>query len=154
MATSMTVEGIIYAASQDASTNVNTMDDYQEGSWTPTGGAIGGITMVVASSSGAYTKIGQQVFLWGLVTFGSHTSDGNNTYTAGLPFTPKAGTYAYGKVDNRNGDASLDGIFVEILNGEAFLRWGKDTANNAGANLGRDDSLGHSFAFSISYISA
>jgi len=131
--------------------------DYEEGTWTATGGVVNGVTMIVTagSTSGEYTKIGQQVFLWGYVTFGDHASDGNNTYTASLPYTPKSGTYAYGKIGyNGSADSTLDGMFVEIRNGEAFLRYGKDIANNAGANLGRDDSNQHYFAFSISYIVA
>jgi len=148
------MSGLIGSAGSKSGVIGTTELEYEEGAWTATGGGINGITISVSSATGEYTKIGQQVFLWGYVTFGSHTSDGNNTYTGSLPFTPKTGTYAYGKVDNISGDSSLDGVFVEIRNGEAFLRYGKDTANNSGANLGREDSAGHSFRFSISYIVA
>ena len=61
----------------------NALDDYEEGTWTPT--ASGGYT--VSSSSGAYTKIGRVVHLWGTVQF---SAVGGNTSTVVLgsaPFT-------------------------------------------------------------------
>jgi hypothetical protein len=61
----------------------NALDDYEEGTWTPT--ASGGYT--VSSSSGAYTKIGRVVHLWGTVQF---SGVGGNTSTVVLgsaPFT-------------------------------------------------------------------
>jgi hypothetical protein len=52
--------GITFPATQSASTNANTLDDYEEGTWTPNQGA--GLTVVGAfSSTGTYTKIGRQV---------------------------------------------------------------------------------------------
>jgi hypothetical protein len=48
--------GITFPATQSASTNANTLDDYEEGTWTPTynSGTIVGAT-------GTYTKIGRLV---------------------------------------------------------------------------------------------
>ena len=63
--------------------STNLLDDYEEGTWTPT--ASGGYT--VSSSSGAYTKIGRVVHLWGTVQF---SGVGGNTSTVVLgsaPFT-------------------------------------------------------------------
>jgi hypothetical protein len=52
--------GITFPATQSASTNANTLDDYEEGSWTPNQGA--GLTVVGAfGSSGYYVKIGSVV---------------------------------------------------------------------------------------------
>jgi len=131
-----------------SNTDSNTLDDYEEGAWATTGGAVNGITMDVASSSGEYIKIGNQVFLWGLVTFGTHTADGNATYTGSVPFAAKAGTYAYGKIGYT--DSGVDGGFVEIRNGETFFRYGKST----GIAITRAESANDYFAFSISYIAA
>jgi hypothetical protein len=51
--------GITFPATQSNSTNANTLDDYEEGTWTPNSS---GITVVgTFSSSGIYTKIGRQV---------------------------------------------------------------------------------------------
>ena len=52
---------IAFPATQNASADGNTLDDYEEGTWTPTIGASGG-TITTSSFSGArYTKIGNIV---------------------------------------------------------------------------------------------
>ena len=51
---------VVFPATQNASSNANTLDDYEEGTWTPNQGA--GLTVVgTFSSSGTYTKIGRLV---------------------------------------------------------------------------------------------
>ena len=58
--------GITFPATQSASSDANTLDDYEEGTWTPTQGS--GLTVVGAfSSAGKYTKIGRQVYVSGQV---------------------------------------------------------------------------------------
>ena len=60
------VNGIAFAPTQVASSDPNTLDDYEEGTWTPNQGA--GLTVVGAFSSfGYYTKIGRQVTIYGKV---------------------------------------------------------------------------------------
>ena len=55
--------GITFPASQSASSDANTLDDYEEGTWTPTQGA--GLTVVgTFGSSGRYTKVGRIVTLY------------------------------------------------------------------------------------------
>lgn len=52
---------IKFPASQNASSDANTLDDYEEGTWTPTGNSF---TVVgVATHAGFYTKIGRKVHL-------------------------------------------------------------------------------------------
>jgi hypothetical protein len=60
--------GITFPATQSASSDANTLDDYEEGTWTPSlvvtfGGS--GLTTTVA---GAYRKVGSLVFISGQVT--------------------------------------------------------------------------------------
>jgi hypothetical protein len=55
------VNGITFTAAQTASSDANTLDDYEEGTWTPNQGA--GVTLTGAfTSNGTYTKIGRQVY--------------------------------------------------------------------------------------------
>jgi hypothetical protein len=62
--------GITFPATQSVSSNANTLDDYEEGTWTPNQGS--GLTVVGAFSSvGRYTKIGNVVTVWGDVTGGT-----------------------------------------------------------------------------------
>ena len=52
--------GITFPATQSASSNANTLDDYEEGTWTPNQGPA--LTIVgTFSSSGTYTKVGRIV---------------------------------------------------------------------------------------------
>ena len=88
--------GITFPATQSASTDVNTLDDYEEGTWTPTQG--GGLTVVgTFSSSGTYTKIGRQVTV-SFRLFGSTSIAAANTgqLTTNLPFTASSGNLYQG----------------------------------------------------------
>jgi hypothetical protein len=69
-ATSQTGTGITFPATQSASTNANTLDDYEEGTWTPTLITTGtNFTSVTynAVTSGKYTKIGNMVYVQGIM---------------------------------------------------------------------------------------
>jgi hypothetical protein len=58
--------GITFPATQSASSNANTLDDYEEGTWTPNQGS--GLTVVgTFQSAGYYTKIGNLVTITGYV---------------------------------------------------------------------------------------
>jgi hypothetical protein len=53
--------GITFPATQSASSDANTLDDYEEGTWTPTVTAQTGSYTTVTDQAGSYTKIGRQV---------------------------------------------------------------------------------------------
>tara|TARA_R110000868_G_scaffold60971_1_gene185568 strand:- start:283 stop:1011 length:729 start_codon:yes stop_codon:yes gene_type:complete len=80
---------IQFPATQVASANANTLDDYEEGTWTPTQG--GNLAVVgTFSSSGSYTKIGRFVVAKGLLigsTSVAFTGGSPAILCAGLPFT-------------------------------------------------------------------
>ncbi len=61
----------------------NALDDYEEGTWTPTAGSGAG---TLTSSTGVYTKIGRVVYVSAYVTFTGAATGSNRTY-GGLPFT-------------------------------------------------------------------
>ena len=65
-ATSQTGTGITFPATQSASSNANTLDDYEEGTWTPTiggnnEGTGGGAGNVYSRQVGTYVKVGKVV---------------------------------------------------------------------------------------------
>ena len=61
--------GITFPGTQVASTDANTLDDYEEGTWTPVyTGASGSAGTAAYSSSGAYIKVGNLVTLRGSIT--------------------------------------------------------------------------------------
>jgi len=82
--------GIQFPSNQVANANANALDDYEEGSWTPSQGA--GLTVVGAySSAGTYIKVGKQVTCIGSITGAtSVASTGNTVMVGALPFTVSA----------------------------------------------------------------
>lgn len=77
--------GVSFPASVDTSTNANTLDDYEEGTWTP---GVGDLTLVGDfSSSGVYTKIGRLVYITGRADGTTSLAGAAGTHLTGLPFT-------------------------------------------------------------------
>lgn len=82
--------GITFPATQVAATDVNTLDDYEEGTFTPTivGGTTAGVG-VYSVQKGNYTKVGNLVFFSIYVGTTAHTGTGDMLIGA-LPFTSNA----------------------------------------------------------------
>ena len=85
--------GVKFPATQVASADANTLDDYEEGTWTPV--IAGSTTAGTASYSlqtASYTKVGRLVFIYGIVGWSSGTGTGNLKIT-GLPFSTANGSF-------------------------------------------------------------
>ena len=93
--TLLTTSGLIYAnagiafpGTQVTSANANTLDDYEEGTWTPKvtfgGSDSSGQTGTFA---GFYTKTGNQVFATALINLTNKGSATGSMGIGGLPFT-------------------------------------------------------------------
>jgi hypothetical protein len=79
------VNRLIFPPTQVSSSDANTLDDYEEGTWNPVFVVtFGSITYTGQSSSGRYTKIGNTVNAW----FSASTtlSGSGNTGLTNLPF--------------------------------------------------------------------
>lgn len=79
-----TFNSISFPASQVASGDPNTLDDYEEGSWTPNDQS--GASLTFSTALGRYIKVGSLVHVSCKITF-PVTADGSNTKIGGLPFT-------------------------------------------------------------------
>ena len=83
--------GVVFPASQNAVANANTLDDYEEGTFTPNflwGGAASGL--VYANRVATYSKIGNRVFFHMFVDYSSRGSSTGQFTITGLPFTSVA----------------------------------------------------------------
>lgn len=82
----LALSGIKFPSTQSASADANTLDDYEEGTWTPGQGS--GLTVVGAFSSyGTYIKIGRLVTVsFRLVGATSVASSVGGALTSNLPF--------------------------------------------------------------------
>jgi len=78
--------GISFPATQSASTDANTLDDYEEGSWTPSVTSLGGTITTVGAVSGKYTKIGRVVVVNYDVAVTTQGTGASAIQIAGLPF--------------------------------------------------------------------
>jgi len=85
--------GITFPATQSASTNANTLDDYEEGTWTPSFTLNAG-SATLTSASGSYVKIGKQVTVLFNISFATATAATIDTIT-GFTF-PFANNTQYG----------------------------------------------------------
>ena len=84
-----TANGVKFPATQVPSADVNTLDDYEEGTWTPAlqfGGASTGITY--GAQVGTYTKIGRMVMASFAVSLSNKGSASGTAKIGGLPFAP------------------------------------------------------------------
>ena len=76
--------GITFPATQSASSDANTLDDYEEGTFTPT--LLNGTTTTYTNQVGAYTRIGRVVFFRIFLKINS-IGNGDTRIIAGLPFS-------------------------------------------------------------------
>jgi hypothetical protein len=91
--------GITFPATQSASSNANTLDDYEEGTWTP---ALGGFSSITYSAqTGTYTKIGNVVNVVCKIVVSGGTRTVADAQIFSLPFTSASqensgGSWGYG----------------------------------------------------------
>jgi hypothetical protein len=127
--------GITFPATQSASTDANTLDDYEEGTWTPViaDAASGGNTGTFTNNGATYTKIGRQVTLQAYLNAINTTgmTAGNAFYVRGLPFTASSTaqgnfyTYRVGR------DASTVSSSVNLGSGNTSVIFSLFTTNSA-----------------------
>jgi len=106
-----------FPAIANSSANANTLDDYEEGTWTPSfyfGGATVGVTYSV--QSGIYVKVGRKVTLTGNVTLTDKGSSSGYAEIRDLPFTCADLDGGYAPVTIRPYNITYDGQIFAIVN--------------------------------------
>ena len=140
-----TLTQIVFNATQSASTNANTLDDYEEGTWTPTFSNYSGTDK---NATGYYTKVGNKVMA-GCLIGTDGTSDSSVVFIAGLPFTVRAsaenGAIGGGLVTQTTGTANQRWL---AINNTATVRCDDLTGNNNNYN---DFGANKSVTLVISY---
>ena len=148
----ITESGITFPATQVASADVNTLDDYEEGTWTPAllGGSTAGTT-TYSAQDGFYTKIGRVVTINCYIQISAMTGTGD-LRLSGLPFTSSSAARAAssGMVNGLNwGGGTFLAQYIQPNNSHVEfwylgddLGWGTQQCVN--------ESIG--FIFSMSYI--
>lgn len=87
--TTLTIPGqIAFPGTQAASAGANTLDDYEEGTWTPVIGGIGGTSgQAYSTQSGHYIKVGLQVLVWFRADLSTEGTITSSAQIQGFPFT-------------------------------------------------------------------
>ena len=101
--TSATGVGIAFPATQSASTDANTLDDYEEGTWTPVDSSGAGLSFTISGTS-KYIKVGRTVTLCCNVTYPATASTAGMSI-GGFPFT----------VDS-TGSSNMQGVAISNTN--------------------------------------
>jgi hypothetical protein len=112
--TQSTGTGIAFPATQSASSDANTLDDYEEGTWTP---ALSGATFTYGQAVGLYVKVGKLVHASCFLTIASITGASATTVNiTGLPFTSASSNASYGlqAVNLDNLTSNLNGTGAQI----------------------------------------
>jgi hypothetical protein len=107
--------GITFPATQSASSNANTLDDYEEGTWTP---SVGG-NATYTTQVGIYTKVGRVVTCEFEININA-IGTGSTTVISGLPFTSNS---------QSNGKGGSVGYFETIAASIYFLNIRLDTSS-------------------------
>jgi len=131
--------GITFPATASASSDANTLDDYEEGTWTPTLVFSGGAgTLSYATRTGYYTKIGRVVYISMNLIFSKGTASGTMDSISGLPFSSGEAFGSGALIDNMSG---LTGAPVWITQGSVAYIYmtntgalGSINATNMGAS--------------------
>jgi hypothetical protein len=108
--------GISFPATQSASTDANTLDDYEEGTWTPTQGSFSTWTSPVFTAT--YTKVGRLVTLFLQQTSGT-VGWSAGQYIGGVPFTVAHGAVGYALDD---GPSSNNGPVLIWTNNRMYFQ--------------------------------
>jgi hypothetical protein len=146
--------GITFPASASASTDANTLDDYEEGTFTPT---ILGVTTpgigTYTTQAGAYTKIGNTVTVAGFLAWSAHTGTGLMKM-GGLPFTTNNNSnylscFALSEVGNITITAS-NILTLQTVNNTTEALFGRTPVGGGGDGAVTLDVAGY-FRFSTTY---
>jgi hypothetical protein len=138
--------GITFPATQSASSNANTLDDYEEGTWTPVlGGDGGGTAMTYTTQIGKYTKIGNVITADAYVLLSARGTITGNVVITGLPFTGNSGynsSVTWGYWNNLGTNwASVGGW---LNGGNSIYLGGEQTSNNGIATMAQADIANNS----------
>jgi hypothetical protein len=149
--------GIAFPATASLSSNANTLDDYEEGTWTPViGGSSGESGQTYSTQAGIYTKIGRLVVAQCKVEFTAKgTISGSFVQLKGLPFNVQTAVSDTGQgpaffVNLASGKIS---VTLQMNQNDTFAYINANTATSttttylAASDLGNNTLLGFTFSY-------
>jgi len=152
--------GITFPATQSASSDANTLDDYEEGTWTAViSDGTNYATMNSGRTTGSYTKIGNFITVAGYISTDSLGSVSGGIRISGLPFASAGGNsnysgcaFPYGENLNITANQVVAG-YVPISNTDIQLTlW--DSAGGTTAMQASEWSSDGAIIFNVTYRTA
>jgi len=130
-----TSDGLTFPAPQVASADANTLDDYEEGTFTPAISTGAGGPVVLSTATGQYTKTGNVVNFRLRITVSNANSASDFTRITGLPFVPSSAittrtAVACGSIDSVTGSTPDNIGATYIANGTTEIRLFTSTGGN------------------------
>jgi hypothetical protein len=112
--TSASGVGVAFPATQSASSDANTLDDYEEGTWTPNAN-FGWTDSGTVTRTGTYTKVGRQVFVTvKIAASGGGSVSMSLANISNLPFTAANATVGgWGIVSNYGAATQTQNVLVD-----------------------------------------
>jgi len=107
--------GVAFPATAVAVADANTLDDYEEGTWTPVPTPTGGSFTTVGAVSGTYTKIGRIVHLRCTIAITTNGTGSGGLQIAGSPFSASTATVAVGWENTGIGVGVVGHILVTTI---------------------------------------
>jgi hypothetical protein len=151
--------GVTFPATQSSSSDVNTFDDYEEGTLTPTitMGTSGTATIDTGTNTWSYTKVGRLVTITGWSSLSSVSSPIGDMIINNLPFPSAAGSEfsarAAGSVVLQDPGAGMIGVAVLTINASSStLNIRKTTAGVVAGFAAGDLVTNTNFYVGITYI--
>jgi hypothetical protein len=149
--------GIAFPATQSASSDANTLDDYEEGNWTPAlsfnGNAVG---LSYSNRLGLYTKVGNIVTVQFYLLLSAKGSSTGSALIGGLPFPAfnNGGIpLCAGVLVNESGGTSFPSgtYMLAWLDGNLYLRYNNGTAFGqiSDGNMGNSTALYGSITYRV-----
>ena len=144
--------GIAFPATQSASADANTLDDYEEGTFTPSMSPSSG-SWTTATTTGKYVKIGQVVTLFMSLTITTVGTGSGFVAIGNMPFTafnPVIGAGNRAGVGIAREDATSGVAYQVFINGNSVTGNLQGLVNATTVTMGS----GYVFEMSLQYITA
>ena len=138
--------GITFPATQSASSDANTLDDYEEGTWTPTDASGAGLS--ITSSTSYYIKIGRQVTCWTFVQY-PVTANTSVAKISGYPFsTTSSESLRSGGMIGYKSSATLTTVLLQLTASN------NDFRDSTGTSLTNAQMSGVNIYYAFTYLAS
>jgi hypothetical protein len=143
--------GITFPATASASSDANTLDDYEEGTWTVTATPQTSGSITLSSDTGWYTKVGRLVVATSKLTV-SGVSSPTGLIKISLPFTIGAFSGSTNVImENTGNSTSVTGFWSIVPSSDTGIGMYLSAATNPSATSAQQVTATSTFWFTVSY---